>query len=212
MTQTKTIKPYEAYAGMSDGDVVAVGIAVQTAMTGSSNYQNSPVDLAVFKTDIDTLLALMAEAQDGSRKIIAEKNNQRDVVVKKLRMLGRYVEFTCKDDMAIFKSSGFEPAASTRTQPQGLSDNIRSIQHGVVTGQIVIRLKAVSKALSYELRYGADNNGGTPPAWTIQLVTGVRTPVTLTSLTPGTNYAFQVRSLGKSGYSDWSDSVTFMCT
>jgi hypothetical protein len=145
---------------MSDGGVVAVGMAVQTAMTGNSNYQNSP-RLGGLQNFIDTLLALKAEAQDGSKKIIAEKNSQRGVVVKKLRMLGRYVEFACKDDMAIFKSSGFEPASSTRTQPQGLSDNIRSIQHGVVSGQIVVRLKAVAKALSYELRYGADNNGGT---------------------------------------------------
>ena len=43
-------------------------------------------------------------------------------------------------------------------------------------------------------------------------VTGVKTPVTLTGLRPATTDAFQVRSLGKSGYSDWSDSATLMCT
>ena len=50
------------------------------------------------------LSALMAEALDGSKKVIAEKNKQREAVVKTLRLLGRYVEVKCKD-MAIFKLS-----------------------------------------------------------------------------------------------------------
>jgi len=50
------------------------------------------------------LTALMAEALDGSKKVIAEKNKQRAAVVKTLRLLGRYVEVKCKD-MAIFKLS-----------------------------------------------------------------------------------------------------------
>jgi hypothetical protein len=66
-------------------------------------------------------------------------------------------------------------------------------------------------ALSYELRYAAITNG-TPGPWISQLVTGVKTPVTLSGLTPGTLYAFQARSMSKAGHSDWSDSVTFMCT
>jgi len=208
----KTIKPFEAYGNVSDGQVVTIGATIQTAMTGNSNFPNPPVDLVILKTDIDGLSALIVEAQDGSKKVIAEKNKQRDVVVKKLRLLGRYVEVHCNNDMAIFKSSGFEPVTTTRIQPQGLSPNIRSIDHGANSGQIVVRLKAVPQAVSYELRYTADGNGATAPAWMTEVVTGVRTPVTIDSLTPGTRYAFQVRTLGKSGYSDWSDSVTFMCT
>jgi len=156
----------------------------------------------------------MAQSLDGSKKVIAEKKKQKEVVVKKLRLLARYVEVTCKNDMAIFVSSGFEPASTSKAQPQGLSQNIRNLDHGANSGETVIRLKAVPKALSYELRYaaaGADN-GGTALAWTTKTVTGVKTPVTVTGLKPGTTYAFQVRSLGKSGYSDWSDSVTFICT
>jgi hypothetical protein len=84
------IKPYEAYGKAPDGQIVTIGSAIVTALTGNSNFPNLPVDLAVLKTDIDTLSALIVEAQDGSKKVIAEKNRQRDVVVKKLRLLGRY--------------------------------------------------------------------------------------------------------------------------
>src|SRR3989454_12556138 len=66
----------------------------------------------------------MAESLDGSKKVIAEKKKQKEVVVKKLRLLGRYVEKTCKNDMAIFMSSGFEPASGGKAQPQGLGPDV----------------------------------------------------------------------------------------
>ena len=76
---------------------------------------------------------------------------------------------------------------------------------------MLVYLNAVINALSYELRYAVVTNG-MPGEWTNQLVTGVRKPVVLNGLTPGTTYAFEVRSMDKAGYSDWSDSVTKICT
>ncbi|HEY2381811.1 MAG TPA: fibronectin type III domain-containing protein, partial [Terriglobia bacterium] len=115
--------------------------------------------------------------------------------------------------MAVFQSSGFQPASNTRTLPPALTQNIRSIGHGANSGQIDIRLVAVPKAVSYELQYAVESNNGAAPIWTTLTLTGVKAPVTLSGLTKGTTYAFQVRSLAKAGgYSDWSDPVTFMCT
>ena len=72
-------------------------------------------------------------------------------------------------------------------------------------------LASVLGAVSYELRRGAVGADGAVAAWTIQPVAKVRPPVSLTGLTPGTTYAFQVRALTKSGYTDWSESVTRIC-
>ena len=212
MSTTKTIRPLDGFSNASDADVVSRGISVETNMTGNANYLNPPVDLAALKAGTDKLSALMADALDGSKKVIAEKNKQRAAVIKMLRLLGRYVEVTCKDDMAIFKSSGFEPASQTRAAPLPLSEKIRKVEHGANSGQIVVWIKTVPKASSYELRYGAGGTGGTPGTWITQLVTTVKTPATLSGLTPGTTYVFQARALAKDGYTDWSDSVTFMCT
>jgi len=44
MSQTKVIKPLEAYGGLPAVDVVTRGTAVVTQMTGNSNFQNPPVD------------------------------------------------------------------------------------------------------------------------------------------------------------------------
>jgi hypothetical protein len=76
---------------------------------------------------------------------------------------------------------------------------------------VLVRITPITGAVSYELRYGLVGNGGAPPAtWTTLPLAGTKT-VTLNNLTPGASYAFQVRGLGRLGYSDWSDSVTFIC-
>jgi hypothetical protein len=212
MSKTKTIRPLDGFSNASDADVVSRGTAVVNNMTGNANFPNPPADLTVVKTDIVKLSALMAEALDGSKKIIAEKHKQRAVVVKELRLLGRYVEVTCKDDMAIFKSSGFEPASSTKATRQPLTEKIRKVEHGANSGQIVVWMKSLRQASSYELRYGPAVNGGPPATWATQLVTNVKAPVTISGLTPGTTYVFQARALVKTGYTDYGDSVTFMAT
>ena len=67
----------------------------------------------------------------------------------------------------------------------------------------------VSGAHSYDVRFAALTNG-TPGSWITQTVTQARKAVTFNGLTPGTTYSFQVRALGKAGYTDWSDSANRM--
>ena len=51
---------------------------------------------------------------------------------------------------------------------------------------------------------------GKPVSWTeLSPLTVIRS-ITVNGLTPGTLYAFQMRALGRAGYTNWSDSVTRM--
>ena len=207
------IKPLEGYKGMSDTDIVARATAALTGLTGNSNFPNPPVDLAALKTAIDTFSALIAEALDGSKRVIAQKNKQRQAVITMLRLLGRYVEVTSNGDMAVFQTSGFQAAATTRASSEPLSESIRKITHGDNSGQINVSVRPIRGAQSYEIRYGAAGPGGaTPTMWTNHGVPGVKTPFVVTGLTPAMIYVFQARALLKTGYTDWSDSVTFICT
>ena len=212
MSRVKTIKPLDGFSDVPDADVVSRATAIQTKMTGNSNFPNPPVDLAALKAAIDSFSALIAEALDGGKKIIAEKNRQRETVIRMLRLLARYVEVACKADVAVFETSGFEAASTTKTTSDPLSEKIRKIEHGANSGSLAVWVKALRKASSYELRYGPSANGAPPTAWTTLTVTGVKGPVVLSGLTPGVTYAFQARALLKEGFTDWSDSVTFMCT
>ena len=212
MATVKNIRALIGFSNVADADVVQRGTAVQTNMTGNSNFPNPPVDLAVLKTNIDTFSALMVEALDGSKKVIAERKKQRATVVEMLRLLGRFVEVASKNDMAIFQTSGFEAASTVRAPVAPLSEKIRKIDHGDNSGQMLVWVRSIRGATSYELRYAPAVNGGLPSSWASEGVAGVKQPVILTGLTPGTTYVFQARALGKNGYTDWSDSVTFICT
>ena len=205
-------KALVGFTKFSDVDVVTNGITVQTNMAGNSKFPNSPVDLAVLKTNLDSLTALIAEAADGSKKVIARKNQQREAVIGMLRLLARYAEVVSVTDSSAFATSGFQSASTTKAQSAPLSEKIRKIDHGTNSGQVLVWIQPVPKAGSYELHYGPAVNGGAPTTWTTQGVLMVKAPAVLTGLTPGATYFFQARALLKDGYTDWSDSVTFICT
>ena len=106
-------------------------------------------------------------------------------------------------------TSGFQPASTTKTRTEPLSEKIRKIDRGPNSGQIVIWVRRVPRASSYEIRYAAAS-GPTPTQWTSVGVPQVKTPATVTGLTPGTTYNFQARALTREGYTDWTDSISFI--
>ena len=63
-------------------------------------------------------------------------------------------------------------------------------------------------AASYQVQWAPVVAGGVPGSWTSKPVAGIKPPFLITGLTPGTTYVFQARALTKTGYSDWSESVT----
>src|SRR5215470_8601499 len=129
MTKTVHLKPLDGYSKQSDVDVVKNGIGIQTNLTGNSKFANPPVDLAVLKTNLDSLSALIAEAADGSKKVIAKKNQQRETVIGMLRLLARYVEVVSLTDPTAFQTSGFQLASTTKAPVTPLSEKIRRIDH-----------------------------------------------------------------------------------
>jgi len=209
--EPKKIKPFEAWTAVIDPDLLGSSRVVEKGLDGNVYFPAPPVDVKTLKADNDTFEQVLAAAADGGRTAVAAKNKQRKVVIKNLRLNGRYVEEISDADPAKFATSGFVPLSRTRTAPAPLSPHIRAIVHGSISGQLIVKMKRVAGAISYDLRYGAQVNG-TVANWTIQLVTGVQAPITLNNLTPGTLYAFSVRAIEKAGYSDWSDAVTMMCT
>src|SRR4029077_17251460 len=148
-------------------------------------------------------------------KVIAEKNKQKEVVVRMLEQNSQYVENNCKDDVATFLISGFEAKTNTKNPPQPLPPaSIEQIKQGP-TGVLEVTPKSLGKSvLHYEVRSGVLGPGGTAPTtWNLQPITRrERKGFKVINLIPGTTYAIQVRALGPLGYTEWTDSITRMCT
>ena len=210
MSNPKEIKAIDGFSRVADGDVVSRTTNIQVAMTGNGNFPNSPVDMAALKTAIETFSALIAEALDGSKKVIAQKNKQRAAVIKMLKLLGRYVQVSSDGDMAIFQTSGFE-AAAPKTATTPLTEKIRKIAHGSNSGEIDLWLKAVAGASMYEVRY-TPAGAGAATAWTTVPLSNVKSVLALKGLTPATPYLIQARALVGSSFTDWSDPISFICT
>ena len=205
---TKQIHVKLNYGSLTDKDVATQGIAVVDGLTNNAKLTNPPIKPEDLKAQLETYASLIAAAADGSKKTITERKKQRAVVVKMLRQLGHWVEANCNDDPAILQSSGYQLKSTVRTSSQPLAGPPSfKVDNGPNSGQAVVRGKPVSGAASYFVRYAPIGPDGKTGTWAEVPATAIRS-VNVTGLTPGTNYAFQVRALGRLGYTDWSDSIT----
>ena len=214
-TTSKKVTPIKAsfaFVKAAAADLYTFGSSVYAGMLNNPAYSNPPIDMPTFKSTLDGLETLNAAALDGGKKVIAQRNHQGEVLIKILRQLAHYVEANCKDDMTTFTSSGFQAVSKVRTMPPALSQSIRKITDGANSGQLVVFLIAVAGALSYEIRWAAVTTAApaAAPAWTSMLVASVNPPTTVSNLTPGTIYQFEVRVLSKTGWSDWTGTATLM--
>ncbi len=99
-----------------------------------------------------------------------------------------------------------------RTTAAPVSEKIRKIVPGTISGQMLVTIVDDPDALSYLLRWAPVVPAGAAPNWSDQPVGRTKPPALVTGLTPGTAYAFQVRAVTNAGYTDWSESVTRICT
>ena len=172
-------------------------------------FSKLPIDLPTYQAAIDAYVAARPAADDGSRTAISHKNKLRDAAIKMYVELAHYVESNCNDDMTTFLLSGFQPATSTKAAPQPLTvPSITSAIPGPKTGEMKIKTNSDPKTIAQEVHYGAvPAGGGTPATWLSEPIPSKR-GVVITGLTPGTTYVFQVRALGRLGYTNFSDPVS----
>jgi hypothetical protein len=225
MSTTKKVTPIKAsllFVKAAPADLHAFAGSIYTGMNGNAAYPTPPVDMPTLKSANDAYGTLVEAALDGSKKVLTQRNHQGEVLIKILRQLAHYAEGACKDDMTTFISSGFQAVSKVRTATPPLSQSIRKITEGSNSGVLLVWLVAVAGALSYDLRWApvvaaSSSTAATPapqpapaPNWASSLVASTHPPATVSNLTPGTIYQFEVRVLSKNGWSDWSGNATRM--
>src|SRR5262245_17034020 len=208
----RRIKALLDFVRTTPENLLARANAVYAGLNGNPAHPRLPIDLLEFRMEVDKFSAAIAEALDGGKRAFAERKQRGEVVAHMLLQLAHHVETNCNGQLQTFLSSGFQPAPTSRTKAPPLSEAIRKIVPGSNSGELLITLIAVLEAYSYQLRWARAGTEQTAEAWTIHPVGTTRPATSIKHLIPGTAYVFQVRALTDSGYTDWSDPVTRICT
>ena len=207
------IKAKLGFHGVLDSEVVKALTVAYNGFLHNPAFPNPPVDLAIYKAGIDTLAALVVDAEDGGTKAIKAKDKQRVVMIKMYTLLGQYAGSACNDDPAIFSTSGFTPLSNVRVAPKPLTEaKFSSIDRGNNSGEVVVKPEGQTGVLTFDVHFALEGAGGVLGPWTVVTIAGPR-KTTITGLTVTGIYHFQIRAFGKvGGYTDWMDSKTFICT
>jgi Fibronectin type III domain len=205
------VRVADRFMRLSAEQLITMAGAVITGLTGNPAFPSPTVDLKAVQTAVDDLNAALAAQAHGGTAATAEKNNKQEALIGLMRKLKHYVEDNCGNDPAVLMSSGFQAAVSTRTRSPLANPSILDISRGNSV-ELVLRVTPIAHAKCYEVRSAAVGAGNAPGPWeTAGLFTNSRS-MSITGLTPGTTYVFQVRAVGGStGYSDWSNPVSQMC-
>ena len=150
-------------------------------------------------------------ARKSAESVLATKVDEeaaaRAVLDTLMRGRAGYVDGVATGDAAIIHKAAME--ASVEKTPVGAlpaPENLRASLNGH-SGQLRVRAKPVKGAGSYVT--DCREHGSTPGPWQQAKVSTAAT-VTITSLTPGKEYAFRMKAVGAAGESPWSDETVKM--
>lgn len=181
--------------------------AVLDGFYGNAAFPTPPVAKPALQAALTAFTDAIAAQMNGGPAATAMKNNMRDALIDLLRQLASYVQEASDNDMAKLLSSGFEAVSTHRAQSPLDPPTIKDITNGM-SGQLIITVTPIKNTKAYEIRYALAAPGQPQGPWQNGgLFTNSRN-MPQNGLTPGSNYAFQVRAIGGStGYSDWSNPV-----
>jgi hypothetical protein len=142
------------FAALTDQKLLMFANAVLKALTGNAAFPNPTPSLTTFAADITSFSNAATAAVDGGKNAKAARDKSKKVLVTDLRQLAMYCESNCNDDPAEFNTSGFTAKAKRTTSgPVGVP-LIKSLDYGMVPGQILASIKSTPGAKSINLRFG----------------------------------------------------------
>jgi hypothetical protein len=187
----------------TDVQLVNDSSRIITSMTGNALFPSPFPALAQIGTAHDAFAAAV-NALDRSKASTVRRDQARLALVQLLRELALYVQHASGGDPDKLLGSGFPmqrkrgPIGGELQPPK----NVR-VRQSAVSGRLLARCTVLPAAKSYQWRVATVL---APTAWTVNdPVTVAR--FTFDGLVPGTQYVVQVRAFGRSGSSNWSDSV-----
>lgn len=210
ITKMTHIRVNLSFAGGSDQVVEDTTDAILENLYGNAAFTTPPVTKVALQTALAEFNTAVGQQAQGGTAATGIKNQKRDVLVELLRQLATYVDQNCNNDLPTLQSSGFQAVSTNRVQQPLEKPIIVTVANGM-TGQLVVKVKPVPNAHSYEVRYATVGAGGALGPFQAGGVFTDSRGMPVGGLTAGTLYKIQVRAIGGStGYSDWSDPSEHM--
>jgi hypothetical protein len=197
------------FVKQSAEQLIILAEAVIAGLTNNPAFPAPTVDLNAAQAAANDLKAAAAAQANGGTTATAERNKKQEALIKILFKLKHYVEDNCENDLAVVLSSGFQAVAATRDRSPLANPSILNIDRGN-SDQLILKVTPITRARCYEVQLAVVGAGSVPGAWQqAGLFTSSR--ITIGNLVPTTTYMFQVRAVGASGNTEWSDPVSHMC-
>lgn len=189
-----------------DAVLLAFAEQVLVAMTGNTNFPTPSPELKVIGDAINNYETALSNAADGGKTLTAIKNQQREEMLKQLKLLANYVELNCNNDRAIALSSGFElKKARGHSTPPAVPTGISASQ-GNLNGEIDITCKPQADAKLFECRYTLDPTLAT---WT-SVPPQTNRKFTIGGFAHGADVFVSMRAINSAGISNWSNPISIL--
>jgi hypothetical protein len=213
-SNVKRIRVKMSFTRQFGNKLVSRATAVENGVPAHpEDFPTPPVDGPTLKAQTAAYVAAYAAAlEDGGKKAMAERRRQESALIAMLRNLAHYVEIACNQNMETFLLSGFEAVSMSPSPSKPPAQPVIVKVTPGATGQLVVVFSSVEQVRQYRLRYVAVPLPGAGPLESTTMLLANAKPVTISSLTPGTNYTFQVSAWNGLGTTDWSDPIARMCT
>ena len=207
----KRLRVLLSFTREPDESVVQTTRDAIAGLKDNNYFPHPPADPATLEAKLGEFIEAITAANQGGPHDRLFKQKKRDELVMLLRQDALYVQGACHDDLEKLMSSGFLPASTNRTSSPLSTPVITSLGQGN-RGQLVVGVKKIPNARTHDVRFAPVGTVGAPATdWmVIQGFTNSRS-MALNGLVPGTTYTVQVRAIGASGLSEWSNAASCIC-
>jgi len=178
---------------------------IHTSMTGNANFQTPSPSLTDLNAAITAFEASVDAADGGSRQEIAVKNQNKEILINVLHLLGNYVLFTSVNNEVVATSSGYKVGKQPLPAPPLTKPEQPVLVNGLNRGELELSCKAVKGAKSYVHEITA-TPVTTASVW--KPITATRSKFMFTGLESGKEYGCRVAAIGVRQQMVYSDVVT----
>jgi len=188
----------------SDKELTVKADYVLISLTGNPNFPTLSDLLVVLKTKNDNFRSLLAQMEEGNRKVTPEKNQAREDLEKTLRSLAWKIQDISDGDETMIKSSGFD--VNRTPSPVGMLDQPINVvvKQGRVSRSLDVSWNPVDHSHSYVVRFTIAPLTDTSVFTTL---TATKTNTTLENLDLKESYLVQVAGVGSDPTRIWSVAV-----